>query len=178
MKKHIFLQFLILSLFVLLPVIGLADEKNHFEIGVGAGTDLQGLADTQFLITPAYSIPINERRSLRLRVEGDFEVIDDRRKTVFVGGIAPFFRYLPFDWNVNPFVEAGAGGNLTTDKIIGHQRVGGPFLFSLMTGAGIEKMIGKTPVSLSYRFRHLSNAGIYRHNQGYNSQYIMLSIAL
>ena len=176
MKKHVALQLLIIALFAILPGSGFADEKNYFDIGAGAGTDLQGNGAKQFMLAPAYNVPITGYESLRLRIEADMEFIDDRSKTIFVGGVAPFIRILPFRWDVKPFVEFGAGVNLLTNREIGSQQVGGPFIFSLMSGAGAETMIKKTPVSLSYRFRHLSNAGIYEHNQGFNSQYIMVSV--
>ena len=178
MKIHIYLLSLIVALLTVLPVPGFGEEKDCFEIGVGAGTDLAGIGTKQLLLAPAFSMPISPGGSLRARIEGDFEIIDYTKKTVFVGGIAPFLKLLPFGWNINPFMEIGAGGNLITNKTIGDQHIGGPFMFSLMSGAGIETMINKTPISLSYRFRHLSNARIYKDNEGFNAQYIMLSIGL
>ena len=175
---------LIVVLLTLLPVAVFGDEKNYIEIGVGAGTDLQGIAAKELLLAPAYNMPISANGSLLARIEGDFELIDYAGKTnysgktVVVGGVAPFLRLLPFGWKINPFIEIGAGGNFTTDKTIGHQHIDGPFLFSLMSSAGIEMMINNTPVSLSYRFRHLSNGDIYKSNEGVNSQYLMLSIGL
>lgn len=164
---------------VLIPVLGFAYGKTSFEAGFGAGTDLQDLkGDWQLLVAPALSTPISPGESLRLRIEGDLEFIDDTRKTVFVGGIAPFIRLMPFNWIVDPFVELGIGGNLSTSKFIGNQNVGGPFLFSLMAGGGAEIKINRTPLGISYRFRHLSNAGIYRPNQGFNSHYLMFSVGL
>lgn len=178
MKKHIVFQLLIMVLFAILPVSGFADEKNYLDIGAGAGTDLQGQGTSQFLLAPAYNLPIQAHESLRLRIEADMQFIEDRSKTIFVGGIAPFIRILPFSWNVKPFIELGAGANLSTNREFGNQNVDGPFLFSLMSGVGVETIINKTPVSLSYRFRHLSNAGIYKYNGGFNCQYIMFSIGL
>ncbi len=175
---------LIVALLILLPVTVFGEEKNYFEIGAGAGTDLQGVAAKELLLAPAFSMPISANGSLLARIEGDFEIIDYSGKsdysgkTIFVGGIAPFLRLLPLGWKIDPFIEIGAGGNFTTDRTIGHQHIDGPFLFSLMSGSGIEMMINKTPVSLSYRFRHLSNGDIYKSNEGFNSQYIMLSIGL
>ena len=176
MKKQIVFQLLVIALFAILPVSSFPDEENYFDIGVGAGTDFQGTGAKQLLLAPAYNVPIPAHESLRLRIEADMEFIDDRSKTIFVGGVAPFIRILPFSWNVKPFVEFGAGANLSTNREIGNQNVDGPFMFSLMSGVGVGTMINKTPVSLSYRFRHLSNAGIYEHNEGFNSQYIMLSV--
>ncbi len=184
MKIHSFLLAVIVALLTFVPDACFGDEKSYFEMGVGAGADLQGMAAKQLLLMPALNMPVSVCQSLRARIEGDFEIYDYAGKggypgkTSFVGGIAPFLRLLPFRWNVNPFVEAGVGANLQTNRNIGHHRIGGPFMFSLMSGAGIEMMINKTPVSLSYRFRHLSNADLYDNNEGLNSQYIILSIGL
>ncbi|MGD0282204.1 MAG: acyloxyacyl hydrolase [Dissulfurispiraceae bacterium] len=184
MKTHSFLLAVIVALLTLIPDAGFGDEKSYFEMGVGAGADLQGMAAKQLILTPAFNMPISSCESLRARIEGDFELYEYTGKsgypgkTSFVGGIAPFLRLLPFRWNVNPFVEIGVGANLQTNRNIGNHRIGGPFMFSLMSGAGIEMIINKTPISLSYRLRHLSNADIYDNNEGLNSQYIILSIGL
>jgi hypothetical protein len=175
-KKHFFLQSIIALILAFLPLFCFADDKVSFEVGVGAGKDFQDLkGDWQLLVAPALGTDISASGSIRLRVEGDLEFIDDTEKMVFVGGIAPFVRLMPFDWKINPFLELGAGGNLSTNRTIGNQYVGGPFLFSLMAGGGTEIKINGTPLGVSYRFRHLSNAGIYKANEGFNSQYIMLS---
>ena len=178
MKKLIVFQLLIIALLAMFPFVVFGDEKNNFEIGVGAGTDMSGIASKDVLLTPAFNMPISANGNLRARLEGDFELINYTGRTVFVGGIAPFLKLLPFGWKVNPFIEIGAGANLITSRTIANQEIDGPFLFSLMSGAGIEMMINKALVSLSYRFRHLSNGDIYKHNQSLNTQYIMLSIGL
>jgi len=41
-----------------------------------------------------------------------------------------------------------------------------------MGGAGIEF---KSGMKIAYRFRHLSNAGLYEHNDGINAHFFMLS---
>jgi hypothetical protein len=148
----------------------------HFELGIGVGTDLNGLGAEQVLIAPAYSIPLY-RESVRLRLEGDFEFIDRSGSTMFIGGVASFIRAaLPLG-KIRPFMEIGPGVNYANHVRFAERELGGPFFFSAMGGVGLEIRYDKRDVSISYRVRHISNARLQDHNQGMNSQYIMLSMS-
>jgi hypothetical protein len=54
------------------PVAVFCDGKNYVEMGVGAGTDLSGIASKDMLLTPAFNMPANG--SLRARIDGDLEL--------------------------------------------------------------------------------------------------------
>jgi hypothetical protein len=148
-----------------------------FELGVGGGLNLNGLGAMQVLVAPALSIPINSE-IFSLHVEGDLEMISADGETMTIGGISPMLRASLPGEKVRPFVEIGPGVNYATKKEFGGRHLGGPFFFSAMGGLGIEMPLGRKIVSISYRARHLSNGHIkVGWNQGYNSQYLMLSVS-
>ncbi len=152
-----------------------AETPAEFELGVGGGINIDGLGSQQVLLIPALSWDIQTHELIRLRLEADLEIIDHKGHVDFVGGVAPFVRFFLTPRDVRPFVEIGAGGNLATSDHIGRKNVGGAFLFSIMAGAGME--IDKK-ITLSYRFHHLSNGGLYRFNESVNTQYLILSLFL
>jgi hypothetical protein len=76
--------------------------------------------------------------------------------------------------NLRPFFEIGGGPNLISRTHIGPRKLGGGFIFSLMAGAGVE-LKSRLPSSLSLRFRHLSNGGIFHFNHSINSLFIVIS---
>ena len=73
-----------------------------------------------------------------------------------------------------PFAEAGAGA-VSTD--IDHSILGQPFNFNLDLGAGVRYLIGRNwSLSLEYRYQHISNAGLNKHNLGINADGPILGI--
>jgi hypothetical protein len=151
-------------------------RRTHFELGIGGGADLNGLGTAQVLLAPAVSIPLH-REIVSLRLEGNIEFIHWRGSTMFIGGISPLIRAaLPLG-KISPFLEMGPGVNYADHVRFADRELGGPFFFSAMGGIGFEIRFDKRDVSISYRVRHISNARLQDHNQGMNSQYIMLSMS-
>ena len=183
MKRRFSLQlvvFLAASLCFLTSAFA-EDKERYFEIGIGGGTNLlQSLDTKQVIITPAMNWEIKGAKSLWFRLEGDIELIDDDRRLTFVVGAAPMVRlFLSEDGNrPKPYIEAGAGANLISRNSIKDREFGGSFIFSVMGGAGIEFKAGNRPITVSYRYRHLSNAGLYSPNEGIDSHYLIVSIGL
>jgi len=168
---------LVIVVFLLLSGNGLAEEKErYFEIGLGGGVNIEAVNTKQVLLAPALNWKIKGSESLRFRLEGNLEFIKDDKNLVVVGGVAPFLRLCPPNTNVRPFFEVGVGANLSSRDEIGGRRLGGTFVFSLMGGVGLEFVKKEYMISLSYRFRHLSNAHLYPTNQGMNFQYAMVSV--
>jgi len=154
------------------------DKDRYFELGIGGGTNLfQSLNTEQAIITPAVNWKIKDVKSLWFRLEGDIELINDDRRTTLVFGAAPMLRlFLKEMGNNKPFIEAGAGANFISRNRIEDRHLGGSFVFSFMGGVGYEFKTGGRPVGISYRYRHISNAGLYAPNEGIDSQYLILSI--
>jgi hypothetical protein len=176
-------QFLAFSLTLVLCLLkisaGYAEERGRYwDVSAGAGLDMDGIGSRQILFAPAFSVMIPNRRLLWLRLEGDLELIESRRKITAVVGAAPFIRFYMLEKKPRPFVELGAGPNIVTRNHVGPKNVGGFFLFSLMGGAGVEFNAHGRPVSISYRVRHLSNGHIFLINESVNTQYLLLSIGL
>jgi len=170
--------FLAMALYPLKEVSG-EDKARYFEIGIGAGTDMMhGLGTEQAMIAPAINLKINDVKSLWFRLEGDLELINDDRRLTFVAGATPMLRLYFFADQNKPgfFIEGGAGINLISRNTIGNRELGGVFIFSDMAGVGYKFIAGKTPLFLTYRYRHLSNLCLYSHNNGLDSHYLMLSI--
>lgn len=66
-----------------------------------------------------------------------------------------------------PFVELGIGAHVHSRSTIGYKNLDLPFSFGSHLGAGV--LLGKDKkYECSYRFQHLSNAGIGKNNPGIN----------
>jgi len=170
-KLYIFVTCFVF-IFLIFPMLSFAQEKN-FEFGVGIGRNLlESLSTKQAIIASSVNFKISDIKNLWLHLEGDIEIISND-KTTIVAGVAPMLRQFLSDSNsIKPFIEAGAGANITSRNGVENKKFGGCFIFSVMAGAGVEFKQG---IKISYRFRHLSNAGIYSPNEGLNSHYLIFS---
>jgi opacity protein-like surface antigen len=88
--------------------------------------------------------------------------------SIEMGLALPMFTY-HFDMgnHLVPYIEGGVG-LLYTD--LSGFRLGGHFQFLSQAGAGLSYFLtDNTALNLSWRFRHISNAGLYDDNVGFNS---------
>lgn len=172
-----FLLFFYWFVTAFLPAQTLAGEKGaSFELAAGGGINLSSLNTNQAMLAPGLYLPVRFLEPVRVRVEGDVEVIDYRGRLTAIMGIAPFLRAVWPEGAVRPFVEIGGGVNYSSRNKIDGKKLRGPVLFSAMGGAGLEFSLNKRIIGISYRARHLSNGHLYKANQGLDSQYIMLSV--
>jgi hypothetical protein len=179
-RIHLLLVFTIVFFLLLLLAAGTAwsgERTNQWELGLGGGFNVDGLGAGHLLIAPGFSGGFPGHRHLRYRIEGDLELIKEDGEIIVVGGFSPFIRLIRPTGTVRPYFEVGGGPNLISMTRVGRKDVGGGFIISLMAGAGIE-LKSKIPLSISLRFRHLSNADLYSSNESINSLYLMLSAAL
>ncbi|MCK9230541.1 MAG: acyloxyacyl hydrolase [Syntrophales bacterium] len=155
-----------------------ARGSGEREIVVGAGSSLHGgLASRQVLISPALSTQPTRQPSLRLRLEGNLELIHYDGKLTTIAGIAPMIRvYLVPGRDRGLFVEGGVGVNVKSRKTIRERELGGSLIFSPSLGAGYAFSERRHPAALSIRYRHLSNGGLYSENRGFDSWYGLISI--
>jgi lipid A 3-O-deacylase len=80
-------------------------------------------------------------------------------------GLTPFIRLqpvYPLFFGVRPFIEGGVGVHATTADGISKKDFGSEFAFGNHAGAGLR--YGN--FDISYRFQHLSNAGLADPNAG------------
>jgi opacity protein-like surface antigen len=74
-----------------------------------------------------------------------------------------------------PFAQAGAG-MVSTD--IDHDVVGEPFNFNLDLSLGVRYFVGRNwSINLEYRYQHISNADLGRHNLGINADGPFLGVS-
>lgn len=177
--KNFILTLTLVSLFAVSLSGQIYQPKNYSSIlEVGLGTGLYDDVSTQqfilFLDTPYLSGNIDQ---LEYSGKVNFEVIGESHHNTFLIGFVPMLKYnFQFD-DIIIFLKGGIGANYINTNQVGSRNLGGNFIFSDMVGVGIN--IFQTSgygIEISYLFRHISNAGFYRDNEGYNSQYLLFSL--
>jgi hypothetical protein len=91
-------------------------------------------------------------------------------------GVSPLLFKLDYDagQTVVPFFFGGEGALYTGLQGV---EISGPFEFSSFAGAGLHFFLtDKIAISMSYRFRHISNAGIKHPNHGLNTQFVLFGL--
>ena len=116
-------------------------------------------------------------RETPIRVEWLLEAwvapIVGQRNTV-EAGVNPVGLRVAFDGGQSlvPFVDLSGGIMVTGLRQVG---TGGGFQFSESVRAGFQWFVtAETAVSLSYQYRHMSNARIYDQNAGLDTHYALL----
>ncbi len=178
MRKIIVFQLLIFLCLILSGRAYGGEKDMSWDLAVGPGLNLDGMSTKQLLIAPALSMKVPKHELLRCRFEGDLELIDSNGAITAVIGVAPFLRFLMSQKESRPFLEAGAGVNLISRDHTDRKDSGGIFQFTLMGGAGYEFSSSGKPISISCRFRHMSNSHIYHNNEGINSLYLILAFGI
>ncbi|MDA8173912.1 MAG: acyloxyacyl hydrolase [Nitrospiraceae bacterium] len=111
------------------------------------------------------------KQNLFIRVEPTLEYIQASGQALFDGGASLVARMKAPMGSATPFFDVGAGGNVVSRSQFVGRQLGGNFLFDLVFGAGVEL---KNGLAVSYRFRHMSNGGLFKENEGLDSSYIMV----
>jgi len=126
-----------------------------------------------FFLTDANN-PLLGRLRLSLILEGLLGSITDHNRGWDIG-ITPLLKLsYPFG-RVLGYVEGGAG--LIWENI-DSPTYAHAFNFSPQIGVGFDiRLIGGYALSLGYRFRHTSNAGLYKENPGVNSNFFLIGLA-
>jgi hypothetical protein len=176
-KSFLSLLFASMTLLTISAGEGYCAENIHWELAVGPGLNVDGNHTSQILIAPAISLQ-SPKQWLRYRIEADLELIDSDGQITAVIGAAPFLRFYMLNGEKKPFFEIGAGANVISRNNTGNKNSGGSFIFSVMGGAGYEFTLYERPVAVSCRFRHISNACLYPHNESINNLYLLFSIGL
>lgn len=178
MRKIIIFQLLTILCFTLSSMAYGGEKDTSWDLAVGPGLNIDGINTKQLLIAPALSMKVPNHELLRYRFEGDLELIDSNGAITAVIGVAPFLRFLMSQKESRPFLEAGAGVNLISRNHTAQKDSGGIFQFTLMGGAGYEFSSSGKPISISCRFRHISNSHIYEENQSINTLYLLVSFGI
>ena len=114
----------------------------------------------------------------KLGISLDFEGILSLAEAEDTGweiGITPLLKFtLPVTKGLHFFLEGGVGiiGENFDSPAIPHA-----FNFASQVGAGLDIAIAsRWGLTLAYRFRHSSNAGIYKENPAFNVQFFQVGI--
>jgi len=176
--NRVFVMGVIIPILLLcLPQNGIAHSiEEGLELGFGAGFDMEDL-NTHPSFVMIRSSSEKEKTPYWIRgLEGHFMVIDSD-KTTYIASIVPFIRYLWAErtgWN--PFGEIGLGASISNHDEINGRQMGGKFMFSITAALGAEIRTDSLGlVTISTKFIHYSNGGLYPFNQSYNAQFIVFS---
>jgi len=125
-----------------------------------------------FVVRPHTSLPGGLAISLEL--EGILSVAD-ADNTGWEIGFTPLLKLsLPLNRGLHLFLEGGAGiiGENFESRAIPHR-----FNFTPQVGAGLDlALTSRLGLTLAYRFRHSSNAGLYEDNPAFNVQFFQAGL--
>lgn len=96
----------------------------------------------------------------------------------YIAGATLWFRYnfVQPGWRFVPFIEGGGGG---TCMDLPHSLDGKDFNFNLEAGVGARYFVTHhCSINLEYRFQHISNADLWKHNVGVNASGPTLGVSL
>ncbi|MDA8091859.1 MAG: acyloxyacyl hydrolase [Nitrospiraceae bacterium] len=175
-KREFQFRLIPLVLFFMLIASGANAAKGDvppFELGLAGGGSLNGSGSVQGLLLAAYQTPFYP--NYLFRVEPTVEYMNAKGDVLYDTGFSLAIRKLvPYKF-VTPFVDLGAGLNYISRNHFAGRELGGNFMFDLMLGGGFYLTRN---INISYRYRHLSNAGIFSINEGIDSYYVLLGIGI
>jgi len=124
----------------------------------------------------AIDLPLAEHGvDLKWMVEPWVAGVTNHQNAVEVG-VHPIVFKIGYDrWQpVMPYLIAGTGVMYTGLQGL---QLGGPFEFSSYGGGGLQFFFNdRVALDLSYRWRHISNAGIEDPNRGLDTQFILVGV--
>jgi hypothetical protein len=165
------LGFLLLLLFIKI------NAQKKLNVSVGSGASFNKIISEQFILF--YKIPKLEGEIINISYEEDFaaEFISVNNKLTYVIGPGTMLHYSIALLSTNISVKAGIGLNYVSNTEIANRNLGGHFIFSDMISIGYSIINSKNfSLGIGYLLRHISNAGLYQHNDGFTSQYLLINI--
>ncbi|MDG2308100.1 MAG: acyloxyacyl hydrolase [Candidatus Binatia bacterium] len=130
-----------------------------------------------WLLPDAVDEPLHEYDlNLKWVVEGWIAGVFDAPGDAFEAGIAPLVLKLDYDAGQR-FVPYGIGGvGAMYTGLQGHN-LAGPFEFASFVGVGLHTFLSdQVALTLSWRIRHISNAGIKGPNAGLNTNFFLIGL--
>lgn len=148
-------------------------SPTRLDVRMGEGRTVTGPASRNFFL--AYPVYRLESHFPVIHVDKVVSFSIDHGSVDVVVGIDPSLEIgIPLDDPVVT-IEAGVGINLANFNEKDGRQLGGYFFFSPAAGFGVR---ANEILTVSYLFRHISNAGLFAANEGLNYQYIVFSINL
>ncbi|MFZ1518717.1 MAG: acyloxyacyl hydrolase [Ignavibacteriaceae bacterium] len=175
-----YLKYLTLAV-LFVSVVSFAQSNNSSEnFSIGYGNSMYKDINTEQLLL-LYKVPQLSVDFGNLSLNGDLnlELISHNKSTVMVAGFVPMLRYYLNLGFTKTFLSLGIGFNYLNNHNIGSRNLGSHFIFSDNLSIGTKLIDNEYfKVEVSYLFRHISNAGIFSSNEGFNSQYLVLSLTI
>jgi hypothetical protein len=165
-------------------------DKGAREISAGAGVLFSPFGATGKRPTENYAGPLVQVGCMLNSPDsdaawrGNFEALGElfgagifEGSGNYIASTTLWLRYniVPPKWNIAPYLQAGAGVSLTD---VDHRVFGQAFNFNLDAAAGLRYILNQQcSLNVEYRFQHVSNAGMAKHNLGINAQGTVLSVS-
>lgn len=178
MHKHV-LKSILLALILFSNVNAQLDIQNsNYKIEYGYGNSTyKSVKSQQYLFFYKISNLEWHNEYFSLDTDINLELIKENNQLTYILGLVPMFRYDFKLLDRNIFMKGGVGANYINNNNIGARNTGSHFIFSDMISIGLRVYESTTyKIEISYLFRHISNAGIYKNNEGFNSQYLVVSL--
>lgn len=178
MKLRFFISIILSIFFNILVNAQSGSYKEELNLSFGTGNSLySNISTQQFIVFYKLNDLSAAFGSFSLDSDVNLEFISQNQSTTVVAGLAPIFKYEADLLGLTAFIKAGVGFNYINNHNIGSRNIGGHFIFSDMISIG-SRIINTQDysVEISYMLRHISNAGIFDSNEGFNSQYLVLSL--
>ncbi|MBX3006787.1 MAG: acyloxyacyl hydrolase [Melioribacteraceae bacterium] len=155
-------------------------NNSPFEISFGRGSSLyRNIKTDQSLVILKVKEMSGDISVFSYENDINLEYLTEHGENIYLIGLASMLRYDFKILNLDLFLKTGVGLNYLSSSNIGCRNLGGNFNFSEMIGIGVGIIdFHGVKTWLSYFFRHISNAGIYSSNEGYNSHYIFVSLVI
>ena len=153
-----------------------AEETGWIAVGFRAGID-DGNNDEDFeqyegfvLYDLPWSWSFASDWILGTHLELNAGVLDGGGDTAFIGSMGPGLNLKTFESRLA--IWGGINPTLISKDTFGDEDFGGSFQFTSHIGISFRPI---RPLSIGYRFQHMSNAGIYSHNPGLNLHMLELA---
>jgi hypothetical protein len=160
----------------------IADSRFHVGLRLAYGHHLKSPPVHLYTILPRWGIslvhshgsPLPGNLGISFELEGILSVAD-AEDTGWEIGVTPLLKFtLPLTGGLHLFLEGGAGiiGENFNSPAVPHA-----FNFTPQVGAGVELALApRLGLTLAYRFRHSSNAGIYEENPAFNVEFFQAGL--
>ena len=183
---------LILAALIIVPLLlpraphaaefDIADSRFHLGLRLAYGHHLKSPPVHLYTLLPRWGVflvhphgsPLPGDLGISLELEGIISLAD-AEDTGWEIGITPLLKFtLPLTRGLHLFLEGGAGiiGENFDNPAVPHA-----FNFTPQVGAGVDLALApRWGLTLAYRFRHSSNAGLYEENPAFNVQFFQAGL--
>jgi hypothetical protein len=160
----------------------LADARCHIGLRLAYGHHLKSPRVHLYTLLPRWGVflvhphgsPLPGGLGISFDLEGILSVAE-AENTGWEIGLTPLLKFtLPLTRGLHLFLEGGAGiiGENFDSPAVPHA-----FNFTPQVGAGVNLALApRLGLTLAYRFRHSSNAGLYKENPAFNVQFFQAGL--